>query len=79
MDDLLRQNAAAELLESLAAEYYLEPVAPDEVTAEMLAARLKCTQKYALDILKDEERAGHLTSRDARAPNGYRVKAYRKA
>lgn len=67
-----------ELLEELAKEHDFSPVRPDEVTAEMLAVRLGCTKHHAGEILNDEVKLGHLKARDAKAPNGYKVKAYYK-
>lgn len=78
MDAELRQAAANELLEELAQSHEFAPVRPDEVTAEMLAERIGCTKHHAGNILNDEVKLGRLKAREAKAPNGYKVKAYYK-
>lgn len=67
-----------ELLEELANELYLSPVESDEVTAEMLASKMKVSTRWALSILKEKEANGELKSRMARGENRARVLAFSK-
>jgi hypothetical protein len=69
-----------DLLQALAESYYVPPIAPDEVTAKMLAAQIGVGERQAINILRCEEQAGRLTVRDVRLPTGGKpVKAFRRA
>ena len=67
-----------ELLDELANELYLSPIEPNEVTAEMLAVKMKVTSRHALAILKEKESNGELKSRWARGIRKTRVLAFSK-
>lgn len=68
-----------ELLAELIKLNYIEPVDPEvEVTHAMLAQSLGISERQATTILQGEVKAGRLVMREARAQNGFKVKAYRK-
>ncbi len=68
----------AALLAELVAAMGPEPVADDEVTAEMVAAATGLARVTCSAYLNRQVIAGAMTARDARGDNGRRVKAYRK-
>ena len=67
-----------ELLEELSNELYLSPVEPNEVTSEILANKLKISNRHAMSILKEKEANGELKSRWARGIRKSRVLAFSK-
>lgn len=69
-----------ELLAELIKLNYIEPVDPEvEVTHAMLAQSLGISERQATTILQGEVKAGRLVMREARAQNGFKVKAYKRA
>ncbi len=66
-----------EIAQYLRDKYYREPVQPDEMTAEQVAAVMGVSQRGAKDILKREVDAGVITCREARNEDGHVIVVYR--
>lgn len=68
-----------ELLAELANELSFPPIEPDEVTCKMLQDKVGLSDTKIMDKLNEKVKAGLLTKRRARLPNGHVVFAFRKA
>ena len=67
-----------ELLNELAKEYYVSPIEPDEITAEMLADSLNIGTRAAQLKLQKMVKAGRLTCRKAKDDRNHDIVAYKK-
>ena len=68
-----------ELLAELANELNFPPIEPDEVTCKMIQDKIGLSDTKVMDRLNEKVKAGLLTKRRVKLPNGHVVFAFRKA
>lgn len=68
-----------ELLDEIARILSIPPIAPDEVTAQMVVDKTGVSWGCAKKYLEGERTAGLLQSRRVRLPNGKVAEAFRRA